>query len=92
MVRGLHRHSESNGGIERANLAVETKLDTWMKYNHSKRWYVSAKIAQWRFNTQINRSIGKATTYQLIFGRRPPVGISSLYIDLSLSWIKFSLK
>ena len=84
MVRGSPRHSQSNGGIERANRTVEAKLGAWMKDNSSKRWSVGAKIIQWRFNTQINKSIGNKTAYQLTFGQRPRVGISSLPIDLSL--------
>ena len=84
MVRGSSRYSESNGGIERANRTVETKLGAWTKDNNSKRWSVGANIVQWRFNTQINRSIGNAMSYQLTFGQRPRVGISSLPIDVHL--------
>ena len=84
LVRGSPRHSESNGGIERENRTGENKLGAWMKDNNSKRWSIGAKIVQWRFNTQINRSIGNKTAYHLTFGQRPRVGISSLPIDASV--------
>ena len=61
IVLGSSRHSRSNGGIERSSQTVEAKLGALMKGNSSKRLSVGAKIVQWRFNTQINRSIGNKT-------------------------------
>ena len=40
MVRGSPRHSQSNGGIERANRTVQYKLGAWMTENNTVRWSV----------------------------------------------------
>ena len=84
MVRGSPRHSQSNGGIERINRTVEIKLGSWMHDNNTTRWTVGSKIIQWRINTQINRSIGNVTPYELAFGHKAKVGISSLPISKQL--------
>jgi hypothetical protein len=79
MVRGLPRHSESNGGVERVNQTVECKIGAWLKDNNSMVWSVGCKIIQWRYNTHYHESI-KKTPYEITFGQPPQVGISNLPI------------
>jgi len=38
MVHGRACHSESQGGIERLNRMVESKLGIWMQENNTTRW------------------------------------------------------
>jgi hypothetical protein len=83
MVRGSPRHSESNGGVERVNQTVQTKLGTWMRDTHSRRWSVGCRVVMWRYNTQIHRTLGNIP-YRLLFGQLPRVGISSLLLDAAL--------
>ena len=40
MFRGYPHSSESNGGIERMNIAMENKLGDWMKDKNSQAWSV----------------------------------------------------
>ena len=84
MVRGSPRHSQSNGGIERMNCTVQRKLGAWMDETGSKRWSVGCKLVQWRINTQINRTIGNETSYKLVFGQKPRVGLSALPLHMEL--------
>ena len=80
MVRGSPRHSESNGGVERVNQTVQTKLGGWMKTNNSKHWAIGCKLMQWRINTQYHKTI-KDTPYHLVYGQHPRVGISNLPVS-----------
>jgi hypothetical protein len=36
MVRGSPRHSQSNGGVERVNRMIQSKLGAWMTGNHTR--------------------------------------------------------
>ena len=83
LVRGSSRHSESNGGVERANQTVEKKLGKWMKDNNSRRWSIGCKIIQWQINTSMHLGI-KAVPYRLTYGQKPRVGISNLPLDPSV--------
>lgn len=80
-MRGSPRHSESNGGVERVNQTVQKKLGSWMKDNKTKRWSIGCKIIQWRYNTQVHRSLGNQTPYWCTYGQQPRVGISNLPLD-----------
>jgi len=66
------------------NFLVERKLNTWLSDNKSTKWSIGCKFAQWRINTQINRSVGNKTPYYLAFGQNPRVGISDLPISPEL--------
>ena len=77
MVRGSPRHSQSNGGIERANCTVQYKLGAWMTKNTAVRCSVGCRIVMWRINTQQHRTIGDIP-YRLSFGQLPRVGIARL--------------
>ena len=44
MVRGSPRHSQSNGGVERVNRTIQSKLGAWMTGNNSRRWSVSYRL------------------------------------------------
>ena len=70
MVRGLPRHSESNGGVEWVNQTVERKIGAWLKDNNSMVWSVGCKIIQWRYNTHYHEGI-KKTPYEVTFGQPP---------------------
>jgi hypothetical protein len=83
MVRGSPQHSESNGGIERVNQAVQKKLGGWMKTNNSQHWLIGCKIVQWRINTQVHQTI-KDTPYHLTYGQHPRVGISNLPVSADI--------
>ena len=37
VVKGIPRHSESNGGIERLNREVEKKIRSWMQENKNTK-------------------------------------------------------
>jgi len=82
-VRGSPRHSESNGGVERVNQTVQTKLGGWMKTNNSQHWSIGCKIVQWRINTQLHVTI-KDTPYHLTYGQHPRVGISNLPVSAAV--------
>ena len=81
LVRGSPRHSESNGGVERVNQTVQHKLGHWMKENNSQRWSIGCKIIQWRYNTQIHRTLGDKSPYWCTYGQHPRCGISNLPLD-----------
>ena len=48
VVHGRARHSQSQGGIERANQTVEKKLNAWMVAHNSTRWSVGCKVVRWQ--------------------------------------------
>ena len=79
LVRGSPRHSESNGGVERVNRTVQTKLGAWMATNKSNHWTIGCRLVQWRYNTQYHSTI-KTTPYELLCGMKPLVGLSTLPI------------
>ena len=81
MVRGSPRYSPSNGGVERMNYLIETKLAKWMEVNNSKKWSVGCYMVQWRLNTQGHRPLGDKTPYELTFGQKPRVGITNLKLS-----------
>ncbi len=83
LVRGSPRHSESNGGVERLNQTVEKKLGAWMIQNKTKNWSVGCKIVQWRYNTQYHSTL-KTTPYELVFGIKPLVGLSTLPLSTEI--------
>jgi hypothetical protein len=83
MVRGLPRHSPSNGGVERVNRPVEDKLGSWMRENRNTNWSVGCHLIMWRYNTQVHRTM-KSIPYECMFGQAPCVGISSLPLDEGL--------
>ena len=78
MVRGSPRRSSTNGGVERLNRTIESKLGSWMRVNKTTRWSVGCKIVMWRYNTQIHRTIGNKSPYHITFGQLPRCGISNL--------------
>ena len=80
MVRGLTRHSPSNGGVERVNRTVQEKLGSWMRETRNTNWSVGC---MWRYNTQVHWTI-KSIPYECMFGQAPRVGISSLPLDEGL--------
>eukprot|EP00965_Chrysotila_dentata_P124685 4122369-Pleurochrysis_carterae.AAC.1 len=59
MVHGQARHSETQGGIERLNRMVESKLGIWMQENNSMRWSFGRMIVRWQINTKFARSVGQ---------------------------------
>jgi hypothetical protein len=65
------------GGIERLNRTVESKLGSWMTENNSKRWSVGRLFVRWQINTSFTKAVGDIP-YKLCFGQAPRVGISSL--------------
>ncbi|MGA1646391.1 MAG: hypothetical protein ACO4AV_15605, partial [bacterium] len=83
MVRGSPRHSQSNGGVERVNRTVQTKLGAWMKENKSTNWSVGCRIIMFRYNTQYHHTVSN-NPYRLVFGQNARVGISDLPFDRSL--------
>lgn len=85
MVRGRARHSPSNGGIERMNREMETKLAHWMRNNPTSRpgapgWATGCYIVRWQILTAFSSAIGKVP-YQSLFGHLPRCGISSLALS-----------
>ena len=82
MVRGLPRHSQSNGGVERVNRTIQEKLGSWMKDTNSRRWSVGCQLVMFRYNTQQHRTVGDIP-YRLVFGQLPRVGISTLHLERS---------
>lgn len=80
MVKGSARHSESNGGVERANRTTEDKLAIWMKQNNCTKWATGSMFVQWQINTSYHHGI-QDTPYHLTYGQHPRVGISQLPID-----------
>ena len=82
-VRGLARHSESNGGNEKSNRTVEERLGVLMSEYNSNHWSVLCKLAQWIINTSFHKGI-KRVPYNSLTGQNPRVGLSSLPIDSKL--------
>ncbi|KAL3787337.1 hypothetical protein ACHAWO_006263 [Cyclotella atomus] len=80
MVKGSARHSESNGGVERANHTSKEKLAIWMKMNNSTDWATGSMFVQWQINTSYHHGI-QDTPYRLTYGQLPRVGISQSPID-----------
>ena len=83
LVQGSPRHSESNGGVKRLNQTVEKKLGAWMIQNKTKNWSVGCKTVQWRYNTQYHSTL-KTTPYELVFGIKPLVGLSTLPLSTEI--------
>jgi hypothetical protein len=77
MVKGRPRHSESQGGIERANRLVQKRLGAWMRSNGNKNWPLGCPFVQWGINTSYHSGI-KNTPYELRFGQLPTCGLSML--------------
>ena len=84
MVRGSPRRSSTNGGVERLNRTIETKLGSWMREKATNRWSVGCKLVQWRYNTQIHRTIGNKSPYHICFGQLARCGISNLPLSSEL--------
>jgi hypothetical protein len=84
MARGSSRHLLSNGGIERMNCTVQRNLGAWVDETQSQHLSVGCKLVQWRINTQINRTIGNETSYQLAVGQKRRVGLSALPLHTEL--------
>ena len=83
MVRGSPRHSQSNGGVERVNRTMQSKLGAWMKDNNTRRWSVGCRLMMWCYNTQQHRTVGDVP-YRLVFGQHPRVGISGFHLEQDL--------
>ena len=47
MVRGSPCYSPANGGVERMNYNIETKLVKWMADNKSTAWSIGCHLIQW---------------------------------------------
>lgn len=77
IIHGRSRHSQSQGGIERLNRTVESKLGSWMAENMCTKWSVGRLFVRWQINTMFQSSIG-SSSYKLAFGGAPRHGISSL--------------
>lgn len=84
MVNGSPGRSTTQGGVERFNLTMETKLGNWMKDNNSTRWSIGCRIACWRANTQVHTALGGKTPYQMLFGQIPTCGLADGIIDSAL--------
>eukprot|EP00956_Cyclotella_meneghiniana_P018998 scaffold32192_cov65-Cyclotella_meneghiniana.AAC.3 len=83
VVRGTPRHSESNGGIERRNLTLETRLGAMLNEYFTKHWSVMVKLVVWSMNTCLHRGI-KDIPYRSLTGQNPSSGISSVVMDKEL--------
>ena len=55
-----------------------------MRDNSTTRWSVGCKLVQWQYNTQIHRTVGNKSPYQLCFGQLPRCGISNLPLSSEL--------
>ncbi|KAK3918431.1 KRAB-A domain-containing protein 2 [Frankliniella fusca] len=75
-VNRAPRHSQSQGGVERANQDVQVMLATWMadhrtsQWSRGLRWVASAK------NRAVHQGT-KASPYEAMFSRPMRVGIST---------------
>ena len=66
MVHGRARHSQSQGGVERLNRTVQSRLGAWMKDTGSKKWArVGLNIVQWTINTSFSKSINNTPHFLL---------------------------
>ena len=68
MVKGRPRHSQSNGGIERANRSLEEGLFAWMMQNKSSAWSVGRNFVRWEMNSRKSAATG-ARPYELLTGQ-----------------------
>eukprot|EP00965_Chrysotila_dentata_P170195 5617768-Pleurochrysis_carterae.AAC.1 len=59
MVHGRARHTERQGGIERLNRMVESKLGIWMQVNNTTRWSFGRTIVHWQNNIDFSPSVGQ---------------------------------
>jgi hypothetical protein len=83
MVRVSPRHSQSNGGVERVNRTIQSKLGVWMTGNNMRRWSVGCWLMMWHYNTQQHWTVGEVP-YHLVFGQHPRGGISRLHLEQDL--------
>ena len=83
MVRGSPRHSQSNGGVERVNHTIQSKLGAWMTGNNTRRWSVGCRLMMWRYNTQQHPTVCDVPC-RLVFGQLPRVEISGLHLEQDL--------
>ena len=59
------------------NQTVQRKLDAWMVQNRTNNWTVGCRIVHWRYSTQYHSTL-RTTPYELVFGIKPLVGLSTL--------------
>ncbi|XP_056647529.1 KRAB-A domain-containing protein 2-like [Diorhabda sublineata] len=80
IVHGKHRHSQSQGSVERANQDIENMLTTWMQDNDSERRSDGLRFVQLMKNRAFHSGI-KRTPYEALFGSKIKVGISLPFED-----------
>ena len=82
-VKGRPRHSQSQGGIEKANRLLQKRLKAWMDTNNCTAWSTGLFIVTWGINTDYHSGI-KTSPYELRFGQKPECGISDLPLSRAL--------
>ena len=82
-VKGRPRHSQSQGGIEKANRLLQKRLKAWMDTNNCTAWSTGLFIVTWGINTDFHSGI-KCSPYELRFGQKPECGISDLPLSRAL--------
>lgn len=67
MVHGLPRHSQTNGGVERANQDIEKMLVTWKADHPNLPWVTGLQFVQMYKNNALCAPI-KMSPFELTFG------------------------
>ncbi|XP_015369695.1 PREDICTED: KRAB-A domain-containing protein 2-like [Diuraphis noxia] len=76
IVHGKPRHSQSQGGVERANQDVENMLTTWMQTEKNSHWSQGLRFIQLMKNRALHSGI-KMSPYEALFGCKVKVGLST---------------
>ena len=74
VLRGMARHSETNGGIEGRNRTAEERLGALMSQFNSTRWAILCKLVQWIMNTSKHTAM-KKVPYHALTGQNPQSGL-----------------
>lgn len=83
MVHGHPRHSQCNGGVERANQDIEKMLVTWKSDNPEKTWMEGLKFVQMYKNGSLCAPI-KMSPFEATFGRKMSMGLKDSIVPAEL--------
>ncbi|XP_067140873.1 KRAB-A domain-containing protein 2-like [Centruroides vittatus] len=76
IVHGKHRHSQTQGSVERANWDIQNMLTAWMNDNNTNKWSDGLPFVQFAKNTTYDEEICQSP-YEAMFGVKPKRGIAS---------------
>lgn len=79
MRHGKPRHSQCNGGVERANQDIENMLSTWKIDNPSLPWTTGLYFVQMFKNKSLCAPI-KMSPFEATFGREMEIGFNDSFL------------